>query len=396
MNRRTWITCAAGASLFTTGGSCPTRNDRIRETTMRGVRVRVMYIVIEDDEGFKSYEKVTAYSQNRGPEWAELPTATARRFAADAETQDWPDVSSAPSGQGRSREVRLATQSVPSRVYVASNAVDNLIGIYRVGADGKLSDEVRLNFTNTVYDVVAAPGGREVYAAVAVSRGTEIHVINGGTNRVARSFPTGQNSELIALAVAPDGGTLYAVDRAYQTTGVQRSLVLIDPAAGTVRKRIALPGNGSPEDVVASPNGELVYVTSLQGVQIFDVLTESWAWTISNGVRLNDTSFSIQTQGIRITPNGRYLVARGSRLSQGTLVGAVIFVDTATALAVGAVELPDRSMVKDLEVDPEDGTVAVAGAQTVYVIDPMTRSIVQRIPTPAKLKGVSFARIPLA
>jgi streptogramin lyase len=229
-----------------------------------------------------------------------------------------------------------------------------------------------------------------------VSRGTEIHVINAGANRVARSFPTGQNSELISLAVSPDAATLYAADRAYQTSGAPRSLVLIDPAAGTVRKRVALPSNASPERVVAHPNGELVYATSLSGIQIFDVLTESWAWTISNSARIGDANYTISSQDLLIAPNGRYLFARATRLSQGALVGAVVFIDTSTALAVAAVDLPDRSLVKDLDIDLEGTVLAAAGSQTVILIDPLTREITQRISIPSGLKGVSFAQIPLA
>lgn len=399
MNRRNWILTAGAASLFTIGGNCgPQHKNRItRQTTMRGTPVRVVYVVTERSDGSKSVSEATAWFQTTDGQWISLPGSVADRWTNDAIAQNWPDVSTPPaSGQSTGLHSTLATQSLPSRLYLATNVLDNLIAVYRIAPDGKFTEEAKLPFTSTIFDLVAAPGGRSVYAAVAVSRGTDIHVINAGANRVARSFPTGQNSELISLAVSPDAATLYAADRAYQTAGAPRSLVLIDPAAGVVRKRINLPSNSSPERLVAHPNGDLVYVTSLSGIQIFDVLTESWAWTISNSARIGDANYTISTQKPLIAPNGRYLYARATRLSQGALIGAVVFIDTSTALAVAAIDLPDRSLVKDLDLDLDGTVLAAAGAQTVFLIDPSTRQITQRIATRTPLRGINFAQIPLA
>jgi DNA-binding beta-propeller fold protein YncE len=355
-----------------------------------------MSTYLESDDGDKVLQTVTAHFQTDRGEWIPLPETVAKRFREEAIAQNWPPVSPAPSaGSTQSLHAPQATQSLPSRVYVSSNAVDNLIAVYRIASDGKFFEDGRIPFRSTIFDLVAAPGGREVYASVAVSRGTEIHVIAAGANRVTRTFATGSNSELISLAVSPDAATLYAADRAYQTAGAPRNLALIDPAAGTVRRRVALPGNASPEDVVVHPNGDLVYVTSLQGTQIFDVLTESWAWTIPNSARIGDANYTVSTQGLLITPNGRFLIGRATRLLQGALVGAVVFIDTSTALAVAAVDLPDRSLVNDLDLDLEGTTLAAAGARTVYLINPFTREITQSLPAQGPLTGVSFAQIPL-
>jgi YVTN family beta-propeller protein len=127
----------------------------------------------------------------------------------------------------------------------------------------QLLDTASQRFTREIqidgnpYRIAVAPNGARAYTANL--SGPSVSVIDLAANTVAATVtvpvqPTG-------LAVSPDSGTVWV---ASQTGG---ALTAIDAATNQVRASVAI---GLARDVVATPDGRQVYVSSERAVVVID------------------------------------------------------------------------------------------------------------------------------
>lgn len=227
-------------------------------------------------------------------------------------------------GFGQQNPIAVAVSPNGQRVYVA-NQVSGTVTVVN-GATLGLIANVRVG--NSPSALAIHPDGSRVYVA-NTSDGT-ISVLNTGTNRVDSTIDGG-GAALVGLSVTPNGDSLYAaasgsrrlvrIDTAresvagsitldsepvniafspdgstgYATTMGISSLAVFDPAAATLRERIALPEclniRCGAFGVTVSADGKLVYVADPSSNQVHVVNAESR--TVSASVRIDGAPRSL-------------------------------------------------------------------------------------------------------
>jgi YVTN family beta-propeller protein len=128
----------------------------------------------------------------------------------------------------------------------------------------QLFDTASQRFTQEIavdgnpYRVVLSPDGSQAY--VANLTGPSVSFVDLATRQVTKTVPVAVQPT--GLAIAPGGATLYV---ASQTQG---RLSVVDVASGTVTAQLSVP---LARDVVATPDGRRVYVSSENRVLAVDV-----------------------------------------------------------------------------------------------------------------------------
>ena len=135
------------------------------------------------------------------------------------------------------------------------------------------------------YDISISPDSSTVY--VANYLGNTVSVIDAKTNTVRFTVAVGKLP--ISLGLTPDGRKLY-VHNIYDGT-----VSHIETASNTVSDTFAVAGGFG---LAVSPDGTQLYVTSNQGVSIFDTATDKGAGTIAS------YPVSYVPEWIAFTPDG--------------------------------------------------------------------------------------------
>lgn len=137
------------------------------------------------------------------------------------------------------------------------------------------------------FSIAITPNGADAY--VANSAGPGVSVIDTSTNTVSATIPFSLSAAPTAVAVSPDGSTVYVT-----TTG--NTVEVIDVATNTVTGTI--PVGTTPMALAVTPDGAEVYVAN-EGdgsVSVIDTATDSVAATIPVGT-------GSQPAAIAITPD---------------------------------------------------------------------------------------------
>lgn len=161
--------------------------------------------------------------------------------------------------------------------YQAFGAIDTanctVVQTYNVGDTNVPGDPDDTNYAGTD-EGVALSHGILWFAVTGTSDVARIDTADLNPSNYSpaeRLIPVGFFPD--ALAVSPDGSTLWVADTGPQTLGSSRlsGVSVIDAKTDTVTARLAL--YGSPTSVAFSPNGTTVYVTTSRGLYSFDAST---------------------------------------------------------------------------------------------------------------------------
>jgi YVTN family beta-propeller protein len=164
------------------------------------------------------------------------------------------------------------------------------------------------------------PDGKFVY--VTSEEDNQVFVIDAATLSVAKVIDVGPRPRATAF--------LTSAPRAYVTAENDSAVYVIDTAAHRVITRIALTGEGvKPMGVVASPEGQFVYVTTGRGGSVvkIDTRTNAPVATLQVGER---------PWGIAISRDGRTLYTANGPSND------VSFVDTGTWTVSARVRVGER------------------------------------------------------
>jgi DNA-binding beta-propeller fold protein YncE len=136
-------------------------------------------------------------------------------------------------------------------------------------------------------DLAITPNGRTLYA-VSTSPNFAVLAVDLRTGTITHSIPFPE-SNLIAIAMSPDGKTAYVTDLA------QQRVIPIDLAVNTPGTPIELEAGAY--DIAITPDGSKAYVTTLSGTDIFVINL------ITNAVQ-EVISIGEIARNVAITPDG--------------------------------------------------------------------------------------------
>jgi YVTN family beta-propeller protein len=212
---------------------------------------------------------------------------------------------------------------------------------YHVGKPVKTDDIL----PNTM---LITPDGKTLYAGDWDS-GT-VTPIHTATNTAGRPIKTGANPFAIAMAVTPNGKTVYVVNEEPHGT-----VTPIDTATNTAGKNIKV--GVTPFAIVITPNGKTAYVLNLaQGAPGKGTLTPITTATNTAGkpIPIKHAAFPLASNLMVITPNGKTIYAT----SNTTLTP----IDTATNTPLPAIRVaPRHGLDTGAVITPDGRTIYVAG-----------------------------------
>lgn len=202
------------------------------------------------------------------------------------------------SHRGSLLSILAATLSMQSAV-LAGSENSEVVGTITVGPNpGSL---------------VVSPDNSLVYVLCSAGSGSEIDVINTATKTVASTFQIDAGG---AIAISPDGGTLYCITS-------NNTLLLISTATQQVLN--TFPTGSSPHSVVVSPDGTLVYVPNYLDDTVTVLSNNSSVGTIKVDAFSVSVAFSPDSTRAYVASQGSY--ATGYQYSVTTIdttTGSVI------------------------------------------------------------------------
>jgi YVTN family beta-propeller protein len=166
------------------------------------------------------------------------------------------------------------------------------------------------------------------------------------------------------LAVSPDGSQLWVADTGPQTgSGSPTDLDVISTATDTVSATLLLPS--APAEIAFSPDGSTAYVTTADGLWIFDTASDTVTGTIPG---LGDP------EGVAVSPDGSTVYVTNTEQGEVEVISAAK-VEVTDTIPVG--QLPWQ-----LAVSPNGSTVYVADTDSdqVSVISTKTDTVTSTIP----------------
>lgn len=217
-----------------------------------------------------------------------------------------------------------------------------------------------------VTDLVAAPDGRRIYAAVRADK--TVSVIDTASNTV--SLVLSLPGEPDKLTISPDGAFLYVATK--------DAVVTIDTKADKVIGQIAGPV-GQPHGIGVTPDNNRLYVsyavneigTSRAWLAVLDPRAVVPAATVANAPA------TLSTLGtVVMAPNGRTLYAAADRATDlfTPKSHSVLVVDT-TGNAVTA-EIPIRAFADQLALSPDGRLLYVTHEDDAVTVIDTSRNIV--------------------
>lgn len=191
------------------------------------------------------------------------------------------------------------------------------------------------------HDIDVSPDGKTVY--VGLIRGTDVTVFDAATNRVLRRIPFGANVRPIALS--------HDQSRLYVQLSQYYGFVIADPRRGTILRRVDMP--------------------------------------FPRGVPRPDTLPVTTNHGIRVTADGRYLIANGS-MTDLAAIYSLPAVRLVATVPVGR----DPNWVT-LSPDGRRVFISNRGSDDVSVIDLASRKEIARVKVgryPERMTSIALAR----
>jgi YVTN family beta-propeller protein len=187
-----------------------------------------------------------------------------------------------------------------------------------------------------------------------------------------------------AVAVSPDGYKVYAASQAIDRSA-QGSIAVIRSATREVVLSAAVT-SGVPRSIVASPDGQWIYVAVAGGgVEVRDGALAGWVATVSaptGGVA------SINPQGLALSPDGKLLL-----VSDGTPAGRVSVIDTQARAEIARVTMAAEVMPLGLAFHPDGSRAYVAAAQagngSLVEFDPRTGAVAATMAMGVRPTGVA-------
>ena len=197
-------------------------------------------------------------------------------------------------------------------VYVP-NYSDNTVSVITTATNTVTATITGFNYPE---GVVVSPNGQVVY--VTNYGGNTVSVISTATNTVTATITGLNNPEDVAMA--PDGSSIY-VKESYDDT----SVLVISTATNTITATITLNGypdfsEGGTGGIAVAPNGESVYVTSIDWqngnlVSVISTTTNSVTQTIILGGMVDPEEGG--TGSVAVAPNGESIYATYSSMDIG-------------------------------------------------------------------------------
>ena len=197
-------------------------------------------------------------------------------------------------------------------VYIP-NYSDNTVSVITTATNTVTATITGFNYPE---GVVVSPNGQVVY--VTNYGGNTVSVISTATNTVTATITGLNNPEDVAMA--PDGSSIY-VKESYDDT----SVLVISTATNTVTATITLNGypdfsEGGTGGIAVAPNGESVYVTSIDWqngnlVSVISTTTNSVTQTIILGGMVDPEEGG--TGSVAVAPNGESIYATYSSMDIG-------------------------------------------------------------------------------
>ena len=200
------------------------------------------------------------------------------------------------------------------------------------------------------------------------SHGGDVSIIDASTLKVTGTIPIGQSPD--EIVASPAGDVLYLSRIVRRDDGRPTGngeLVAVDPAARTVIWRAPL--HGSPNHIAVSPDGRRVYVTIVSGswVDIVDVAKRSVVDSVEVGTGPHD---------IEVSRDGKTVYVG---LIRGTDV--TIF-DAATKQVIRKIPFGQNVRPIALSHDESQLFVQLSHTHAITVVDPRSGKILKRLAMP--------------
>jgi YVTN family beta-propeller protein len=218
--------------------------------------------------------------------------------------------------------------------------------------------------------ICAAPLGAQQRSLLFVenSKSGDVSVIDAGTLKVTGTIPIGLSPD--EIVASPTGDVLY-LDRIVRRddgrpTG-NGELVAIDPATSTILWRAPL--HGSPNHIAVSPDGKRVYITIVSGtwVDIVDPAKHAVVDSVDVGTGPHDIEVSHD----------------GKRVYVGLIRGTDVTVfDAATKAVIRKIPFDQNVRPIALSHDETRLYVQLSHTHAIMVVDPKTGKILQRVAMP--------------
>jgi YVTN family beta-propeller protein len=282
------------------------------------------------------------------------------------------------SGGMNPQALRFPPPSMGKQLYVLDNGTIQRIAVLDLQGQ-KITAQIPLPTSSYAgqQTVFSAEGKflylpKTKYRTVVSTPPPSLLVINVASNQIQGeiAFPDPVTPQG-GVAITPDGQFLYVpvANAPPGSATITYSVHVINVASNAIAATINLPGDASPTDIKATPDGRTMYVavqsaTSNLGLIAIDILTN----TIFANIQFPPLT---AISRIAIDPHGRFVY--------GTSNGPnIVIADTITNKYVSQIKVaPAVSGVSRLAISP-DGHFLYSldqGAPTVYVIDTVSRAV---------------------
>jgi len=210
-----------------------------------------------------------------------------------------------------------------------------------------------------MYAEAVSPDGRFVYATDKDDN--LVITFDGATYKVVATTPTGATAVPAAIAVSPDGNSIYVANQYAGNTGTPGTVEVIDAATRTIQQVITV--GAGPAGVTVSPDGSELYVTNEFDNSLSIINTATYA--------INTIPMGRAPVGVAISHDGKtlYVTAEDNVLT---------LVNTATGKIVNTI---NNAGDAGIAVMPDDKYVySAAGSVGTVEIDTKLNVIVATIP----------------
>jgi YVTN family beta-propeller protein len=202
--------------------------------------------------------------------------------------------------------------------------------------------------SRSIHGLGLSADGRTLYVSDISDDRVVAYALASG--RLGASHAVRVGSQPVHMVATLDGQTLYV------TNFAGRSVSVVNTATWTRVKDIAVPAN--PHGIVLSPDGRWAYVACFGGsaIAVLDTRSAALAATIT-------LPAPSQPYGIAISPDGRYIYASDNLLAR------LFVVDTRTRTLAGTVPIGVKPAL--IARSPDDRTLYVTNgaSRTVSVLD---------------------------
>jgi YVTN family beta-propeller protein len=222
---------------------------------------------------------------------------------------------------------------------------------------------------------------RHGWLFVENSQSGDVSVIDATSLKVVGSIPIGLSPD--EIVASPNGDVLYVARIVRRDDGRPTGtgeLIAIDPAARSVAWRVPL--RGSPNHVAVSPDGRRVYVTIVSGswVDIVDATKHAVVDSVEVGTGPHDIEVSRD----------------GNRVYVGLIRGTDVTVfDAATKAVIRRISFDQNVRPIALSRDERRLYVQLSHTHAITVVDPETGKILDRVAMPVPAGKSLPAELPI-